>query len=98
MLRCPSCRSLHPNNSLFCDQCGARLPESSSRGGTSELGSDLLLRQTPIPHTQGAPKPAKLVLLVSGQEQGFDLPLTEKIILGRRDPDRQRAALVDLSP
>lgn len=98
MLRCPSCKAPHPNNTLFCDQCGARLSGSGALEGTAEIATEHADPQTPVPPTKRPEHPTRLVLSVAGDETKFTLPLTQKVVLGRFDPARGKRPEVDLGP
>jgi len=98
MLRCPSCKTRHPNNTLFCDQCGARLAGSGALDGTADIGPEKLGSQTPVPPVERPETPQQIILSVSGVEKALPFPLQKKLVLGRTDPVRGRAPEVDLAP
>ena len=98
MHRCRSCKAVHPNNTLFCDQCGARLPVLGYQNSTSELGSENQPSETPVPAAERPLTPVEVVLIVSGTEIVLPLPLQERLTLGRADPERGHLPTVDLGP
>lgn len=97
MIRCPSCGASHPYNSLFCDQCGARLVGSGSLAGTEGIGNAHPEPQTPVSPTERPETPTLLVLALSYEEVELPLPLTRKVVLGRFDPGRKKGPDVDLA-
>lgn len=97
MIRCPSCGASHPYNSLFCDQCGARLEGSGSLASTEEIGNAHPKPQTPVSPTERPETPTRLVLVLGHEEVELPLPLTRKVVLGRFDPGRKKGPDVDLA-
>lgn len=97
MIRCPSCGASHPYNSLFCDQCGARLEGSGSLASTEEIGNAHPKLQTPVSPTERPETPTLLVLVLGHEEVELPLPLTRKVVLGRFDPGRKKGPDVDLA-
>ena len=91
MVRCPACRAAHPQNTLFCDQCGAKLPATGPANGTVEIGAEARLSQTPIPPAENPPNPSRIIFLLAGQERDLPLPLRERVILGRGGLPRGQA-------
>jgi len=98
MLRCPSCKTPHPNNTLFCDQCGTRLAGSGTLDSTAEIGPEKTDPQTPVPPMGRPDTPQQIILSASGVEKALPLPLQERFVLGRTDPVRGRAPEIDLTP
>jgi len=97
MIRCPSCGVSHPYNTLFCDQCGARLVGSGSLASTEEIGSTHTKPQTPVSPTERPETPTRLVLALAHEEMEIPLPLTRKVVLGRFDPGRKKGPDIDLA-
>ena len=98
MLRCPSCKAVHPNNTLFCDQCGTQLPGPGAPDGTTEIHVSGPLPQTPIPDSERPAVAQELVLLIAGRELLIPIPIEKRITLGRADPTRDHEPDLDLSP
>ncbi|MGC8838490.1 MAG: FHA domain-containing protein [Anaerolineae bacterium] len=97
MIRCPSCGAVHPYNTLFCDQCGARLTGSGPLASTEEIGNTHAKLQTPVSPTERPEAPTHLILVLGHEEMVFPLPLARKVVLGRFDPARRKGPDVDLA-
>ena len=89
MIRCPSCQKSHPENTLFCDECGAYL---MAEGGKST--DPLMLEDTTWVDREaamaGAPtgessRPITLSFLIVDLNRQIEFPLSKELNIGRLD-------------
>ena len=101
MIECPSCRAEHVANTLFCNECGAWVPEEESP--TTELlnedevewaGSDDERRSSVSVQDGG---PLRLRLRIRNTGRVVEAPLDKTIHLGRLDPGSDSLPEVDFS-
>ena len=100
MIRCPVCKTEHPENTLFCEECLAYL----QRGNGAETGP-LVLQEMTATWTEREKKAReeqvvsavnlKLSIPDSGRET--ELPLTKEVNIGRLDPVSNCFPEVDLT-
>jgi hypothetical protein len=99
MIKCPVCKTEHPENTLFCEQCSSYLQEGDgsetdplSQGvtGTSTEGEKKAREEEVV-----SPVNLKLSILDSGRE--MELPLTKEVNIGRLDPPSSSFPEVDLT-
>ena len=100
MVKCPVCQREHPENTLFCNECGAYLLGGS--GKETELlpvnGVTWVNRE----ETTGAPRvdvtsPLSLKLTIPDSGRDVEVPLTEEVKIGRLDPTSASFPDVDLT-
>ena len=89
MVRCPSCQKSHPENTLFCDECGAYL---MSEGGkptdplTMETASWVDRDATKASAAAGeAGRALTLSFLMVGLNRRIEFPLSKELNIGRLD-------------
>jgi hypothetical protein len=101
MVKCPSCGKRHPENTLFCDECGAYLL-SDERKRTDPLAQeDVDWLETDFgmaglfvnPSTR--PMTVRLAFQDSGREVEFTL--TKEVSIGRLDPATATFPDIDLT-
>ncbi len=80
MISCPLCQAQHLPNTLFCDQCGTALTNAARAGHAPDAA-----RSTPSLH-----------IVVQATGMALDLPLTDEIVIGRKDTDTGIRPNVDL--
>jgi hypothetical protein len=100
MIKCPYCQTEHPENTLFCDECGSYLLEGNrketdplavaevtwmERGETSEALEERVT----------SPLGLKLTIPDSGRD--VEVPLTKEVNIGRLDPASASFPDVDLT-
>jgi hypothetical protein len=100
MIKCPYCQTEHPENTLFCDECGSYLLEGNrketdplavaevtwtERGETSEVLEERVT----------SPLGLKLTIPDSGRD--VEVPLTKEVNIGRLDPASASFPDVDLT-
>ncbi len=101
MVRCPNCQAEHPENTIFCGECGFYLPEDNRKE------TDLMpvveitwMEGEETGETAGgdviAPLGLKLTIPPdSGRE--VKVPFKEEVSIGRLDPDSGNFPDVDLT-
>jgi hypothetical protein len=93
MVKCSFCDQVYPENTLFCDECGAYL--TPGNGQATDPLSDLAPCNDRQEHVDEA---AHLTLILSIEEGGsIELPLSKEVILGRLDASQAIFPDVDLS-
>jgi hypothetical protein len=102
MIQCPNCKSKHPINTLFCDECGEYL--GTDKKETDALMSDVskiaLLSDERLEEFEWegpAVPPAAVSLMVGQLEREFTVSLDKEVMLGRRDPGTNNYPEVDLT-
>ncbi|HSJ55013.1 MAG TPA: FHA domain-containing protein [Anaerolineae bacterium] len=79
MIKCPTCSSVFPENTLFCEECGSYLPPSDGQA-TDPLTSPIEIK---------GGRAVCQTLILSVQEGGrIELPLSKEVIIGRLDAGR----------
>jgi len=81
MISCPMCQAQHLPNTFFCDQCGTALHSAAHAG----QAADAAILPTP-----------SLRIVVQATGLALDLPLTDEIVIGRKDTDTGIRPNVDL--
>lgn len=91
MIECPVCKSVHPENTLFCEECGSYLPLEDGQETDPLSGPD----EVNEAH-EGSGVHSTLILCI--QEGGcIELPLSKEVIIGRTDTTRAIFPDVDLT-
>lgn len=88
MIECPSCHSLFPENTLFCEECGAYLPLGDGEA-TDPLASAV--------EAKGSRRAYKTLILSVRDGGRIELPLSREVIIGRLDAGRSIFPDVDLT-
>ena len=100
MIKCPTCQAEHPENTLFCDQCGSYLL------GGNQIETDPLAKgeltwkeREEMGEAPGvditSPLGLKLTIPDSGRE--IEVPLTKEVKIGRLDMASASFPDVDLT-
>lgn len=89
MIRCPSCQKSHPENTLFCDECGAYLMTEDGKP------TDPLTMEDTIWVDRGAAmasatvgeagRPPTLSFLIVDLNRQIEFPLAKELNIGRLD-------------
>ncbi len=101
MIKCPVCQAEHPENTLFCDECGSYLLEDDQkRTDPIDVGEVTWMEREGIPELAEeevvvSPVSLKLSILDSGRE--VNLPLMREVNIGRLDPASDCFPEVDLT-
>jgi pSer/pThr/pTyr-binding forkhead associated (FHA) protein len=100
MIKCPNCQAKHPENALFCDECGAYL-----LAGDQEMMDTLIVAEAPRRdrgETSEVPGeevtfPLGLKLTIPDSGRSLEVPLIEEVSIGRLDAASASYPDVDLS-
>lgn len=89
MIKCPSCQKPHPENTLFCDECGAYLV-SEDGIATDPLtveDTNWVDRKAAAARAAAgkAGRPVTLSFLIVDQNRQIEFPLTKELNIGRLD-------------
>lgn len=89
MIRCPSCQKSHPENTLFCDECGAYLLSEDGRA-TDPLTvetSSWVDREAAKVSTKAreAGRAVTLSFLIVDLNRQIEFPLSKELNIGRLD-------------
>jgi pSer/pThr/pTyr-binding forkhead associated (FHA) protein len=101
MIKCPVCQAEHPENTLFCDECGSYL-----LGGNQTETDPLAVAEVtwlereetseaPVEEEVTAPLGLKLTVPDSGRD--VEVPLTKEVNIGRLDPASASFPDIDLT-
>ena len=100
MVKCPVCQAEHPENTLFCDQCGSYL--LGGNGNETDLlpinGVTWLNREEmSVAPGVDVTSPLSLKLTIPDSGRYVEVPLTKKVTIGRVDPASASFPDVDLA-
>jgi len=100
VFKCPICQREHPENTPFCNECGAYLlgGNGNETGLLPVNGVTCMNRE----ETTGAPRvdvisPLSLKLTIPDSGRDVEVPLAEKVTIGRLDPTSASFPDVDLT-
>jgi len=100
MIKCPNCQAEHPENTLFCDECGAYLLADKPEG-TDPLAADEVTwterDETSEVTGEGVTSPLGLKLTIPDSGSEVEVPLTRGVNIGRLDPANASFPDVDLT-
>jgi pSer/pThr/pTyr-binding forkhead associated (FHA) protein len=100
MIKCPVCQTEHPENTLFCDECGSYLL------GGNQIETDPLAvaevtwregEETPEAPGEDVTSPLSLKLTIPDSRRDVEVPLTKEVNIGRLDPASASFPDVDLT-
>jgi len=100
MIKCPTCQTRHPDNTLFCEECGTFLPESNQKE------TDILVvtgetwperEETGEASGGGVTSPLGLKLTIPDSGRDVEVPLTKVVNIGRLDPASASFPDIDLT-
>jgi len=78
MVKCLDCSTENIGGSVYCDNCGAELPEEIAVMSSND--DDSMIDFSAVDHSYSA----KLVLAATGED--IDLPEKDEVVIGREDP------------
>jgi hypothetical protein len=100
VVKCLVCQREHPENTPFCDECGAYLlggngkeTEVLSIGGVARMNREEMGGAPGVDVTS----PLGLKLTIPDSEREVEVPLTEEVKIGRMDPASASFPNVDLT-
>lgn len=101
MIRCPSCQKSHPENTLFCDECGAYLVMEGDKR-TDPLMMETSTWVDPEAAMASAPRPeadrlVTLSILFVDLNRQLEFPLSKELSIGRLDAASATFPDVDLT-
>lgn len=102
MIKCDSCGKRHPENTLFCDECGAYL-QAEEHQRTNPLAVEEVdwtkadLSATGMLEESG-PMPIVIRLSIADSGREIEFPVSKEITLGRLDAASATFPDVDLTP
>jgi hypothetical protein len=100
MIKCPVCQTEHPENTLFCDECGSYLL------GGNQIETDPLAvaevtwkerEETSEVPGEEVTSPLGLKLTIPDSGRDVEVPLTKEVNIGRLDPASASFPDVDLT-
>jgi len=100
MVKCPCCQAKHPENALFCDECGCYL-----LGGDQQKKDTLVIAEvtwmqreetSEVPGEEVA-SPLGLKLTIPNSGCDVEVPLAKGVNIGRLDPASASFPDVDLT-
>ena len=100
MVKCRNCQAKHPENTLFCDECGTYLLGDNPEG-TDPLAADEITwmerGETSEVPGEGGTSPLGLKLTIPDGGSDVEVPLTRGVNIGRLDPASASFPDVDLT-
>ena len=100
MIKCPVCQTEHPENTLFCHECGSYLLEGN-RKETDLLAvaevTGMEREETSEAPGEGVTSPLGLKLTILDSGRDVEVPLTKEVNIGRLDPSSAWFPEVDLT-
>jgi len=100
MIKCPACQAEHPENTPFCDECGASLLERNVRDTDLVAAAEVTWmgrEEASKAAEEDITSPLGLKLMIPGRERDVEIPLTKEMNIGRRDPTSAWFPDVDLT-
>ncbi len=91
MTKCPNCEAVYPENTLFCEDCGAFLLAGDDRA------TDRLLVRDVVGEAACSKEYATTLILSIRGGARIELPLCKDVLLGRLDASRAIFPDVDLT-
>jgi pSer/pThr/pTyr-binding forkhead associated (FHA) protein len=100
MIKCPVCQAEHPENTLFCDECGSYLQGGDQKETDPLAAAEVTWMEreetTEIPEEEVA-SPVSLKLSIPDSGRDVELPLTKEVNIGRLDPASASFPDIDLT-
>jgi hypothetical protein len=100
MTKCPNCQTEHPENTLFCDECGAYLLEGDQKETDTLAVAQMIWTEreetSEVPGEEDTP-PIYLKLMIPDSGRDLEVPLTKGVNIGRLDPANASFPEVDLT-
>jgi hypothetical protein len=100
MIKCPVCQTEHPENTLFCDECGSYLQGGDQKETDPLAAAEVTWMERE--ETGEAPgvdvtSPLGLKLTVPDSGRDVEIPLAKELNIGRLDPASASFPDVDLT-
>lgn len=97
MIRCPVCKTEHPKNTLFCEECASYLQEGNGAQTDSLVLQEVTATWTERKAREEAIFPVSLKLSIPDSGREMELPLAKEVNIGRLDPISYCFPEVDLT-
>jgi hypothetical protein len=100
MVKCPVCQIEHPENTLFCDGCGAYLLASDQKETDPlAVGEETWMEGAEMGEAPGVDvtSPLGLKLTIPDSGRDMEVPLTKEVTIGRLDAVSANFPDVDLT-
>jgi len=99
MIKCPVCQAEHPENTLFCDECGSYLQGGDQKETDPLAAAEVtwMEREEMIEEPEGVTSPLGLKLTIPDSGRDVEMPLTKEVNIGRLDPASASFPDVDLT-
>ena len=100
MIKCSVCQAEHPENTLFCDECGSYLQGGNQKETDPLAAAEVTWMERE--ETIEAPEeeivsPVSLKLSIPDSGRDVELPLTKEVSIGRLDPASASFPDIDLT-
>jgi hypothetical protein len=100
MIKCSVCQAEHPENTLFCDECGSYLQGGNQKETDPLAAAEVTWMEREA--TIEAPEeevisPVSLKLSIPDSGRDVELPLTKEVNIGRLDPASASFPDIDLT-
>ena len=100
MVKCPNCQAEHPENTLFCDECGSFVPGGNQIETATMVVAEVSWKEreetSEVPGEEVIP-PLCLKLTIPDSGRNVEVPLTKEVNIGRLDPTSGSFPEVDLT-
>jgi hypothetical protein len=100
MIKCPVCQAEHPENTLFCDECGSYLQGGNQKETDPLAAAEVTWMEREetieVPEEEVV-SPVSLKLSIPDSGRDVDLPLTKEVNIGRLDPASASFPDIDLT-
>jgi hypothetical protein len=99
MVKCPFCQTEHPENTLFCDECGSYLQGDNQKETDPLAVAEVtwMDREETSEAPEEITSPLGLKLTIPDSGRDVEVPLTKEVNVGRLDPASASFPDVDLS-
>jgi len=100
MIKCPVCQAEHPENTLFCDECGSYLQGGNQKETDPLAAAEVTWMEREetieVPEEEVV-SPVSLKLSIPDSGRDVELPLTKEVNIGRLDPASASFPDIDLT-
>jgi len=101
MIKCPVCQAEHPENTLFCDECGSYLQGGNQKETDPLAAAEVTWMEREetdeVPEEEEVVSPVSLKLSIPDSGRDVELPLTKEVNIGRLDPASASFPDIDLT-
>jgi len=100
MIKCPVCQTEHPENTLFCDECGSYLQGGDQKETDPLAAAEVTwMEREEMGEAPGVDvtSPLGLKLTIPDSGRDVEIPLAKELNIGRLDPASASFPDVDLT-